>query len=149
MTDMTTRILIAEDHDIARRGLRELLRGRSNLELVAEAGSREEALDAARETHPDIAVLGCSFSGINDRELTRELRQEHPDIEILIYTLEDREEVVMDVLYAGARGFVLKSDPERHLFAAIDALSAHRPYFSDAISETLLAQRIKAYRRQD
>jgi DNA-binding NarL/FixJ family response regulator len=92
----------------------------------------------ARDTNPDIAILDYSLPELNGLDLAHSLKKNHPRIEILLYTMHDREEVIMDVLRAGVRGFVLKSDAERHLIAALDALSIHRPYFSGAISETLL-----------
>jgi DNA-binding NarL/FixJ family response regulator len=98
----------------------------------------------AREVEPDIAILDYSLPELNGRDLTVALRKELPKIGVLIYTMHDREEMIVDVLQAGARGFVLKSDTERHLFAAIDALSLRRPYFSGAISETLVDQLLRS-----
>lgn len=138
------RILIADDHDIIRRGVRTLLETRPNLQVVAEAATGREALILARETNPDIAVIDYSLPELNGRDLTLELKREFPRLEVLIYTMHDREDMIMEVLQAGARGFVLKSDTERHLFAAIDALSINRPYFSGTVSETLLQQYLRS-----
>jgi DNA-binding NarL/FixJ family response regulator len=136
--------LIADDHDIIRRGVRMLLETRPNYQVVAEAASGREALQLARDTQPDIAIVDYSLPELNGRDLTLKLRKLLPRIEILIYTMHDREDMILDVLQAGARGFVLKSDTERHLLAAIDALSIHRPFFSGSISETLLAQYLRS-----
>jgi len=138
MESATHRILIADDHDVVRRGVRTLLETRPNLAIVAEAGNGRAALDEARLTKPDIAVIDYSMPEMNGLELTRALKREIPRIEILLYTMHDREDLILEVLRAGARAYVLKSDTERHLLAAIDALSIHRPYFSGVISETLL-----------
>jgi DNA-binding NarL/FixJ family response regulator len=138
------RIMIADDHDIIRRGVRTLLETRGDIRVVAEASTGREALALAREHKPDIAILDYSLPELNGRDLTVELKRELPKIEVLIYTMHDREEMILEVLQAGARGFVLKSDTERHLFAAIDALSVRRPYFSGAISETLLDQYLRS-----
>ena len=138
MSTSVRRILIADDHDVIRRGVRTLVECRTNFQVVAEAATGREALIAARELAPDIAIIDYSLPEMNGLDLTVAIKREMPHVEILIYTMHDREELVMDVLRAGARGFVLKSDSERHLFAAIDALAIHRPYFSGAISETLL-----------
>jgi DNA-binding NarL/FixJ family response regulator len=134
------RIMIADDHDIIRRGVRTLLETRGNIRVVAEASTGREALELALETKPDIAIVDYSLPELNGRDLTVELKRELPKIEVMIYTMHDREEMILEVLQAGARGFVLKSDTERHLFAAIDALAIRRPYFSGAISERLLDQ---------
>lgn len=137
------RILIADDHDVIRRGVRALLETRPNLQIVAEASDGRDALAAARETEPDIAIIDYSIPELNGYELTVSLKREVPRIEILIYTMYDRESMILDVLRAGARGFILKSETEEHLFAAINALSIHRPYFSGAVSEALLEQFLK------
>jgi DNA-binding NarL/FixJ family response regulator len=138
MSTATRRILIADDHDVVRRGVRTLLETRPNLQIVAEAASGRIALEEARTTRPDIAVIDYSLPELNGLDLTAALKREFPRIEVLLYTMHDREELVLEVLRAGARGYVLKSDTEKHLLAAIDALSIHRPYFSGVISETLL-----------
>ncbi len=138
------RILLADDHNVLRRGVRTLLEARQNLQVVAEAASGYEALRLARETKPDIAIVDHSLPELNGTDLTIELKRELPKIEVLIYTMHDREEIILEVLRAGARGFVLKSDTERHLLSAIDSLSVRRPYFSGAISETLLEQYLRS-----
>src|SRR5690349_14468136 len=118
----TKRILIVDDHDVIRRGIRMLLETRHNLNVVAEATTGRQAIELARETNPDIAILDYSLPELNGRDLTIELRKILPRLEVLIFTMHEREETVMEVLQAGARGFVLKSDTELHLLAAVDAL---------------------------
>jgi DNA-binding NarL/FixJ family response regulator len=137
------RILIADDHELVRRGVRALLQERPEFRLVAEAAHGRDALDLARESKPDIAILDYSMPELNGYQLTVALKREIPGIEILIYTMYDRESMVIDVLRAGARGFILKSDSAEHLFAALNALAMHRPYFSGGVSETLLGQYLK------
>jgi len=143
MPGHTKTILIADDHDVIRRGVRALLETQANLQVVAEAANGRDALIAARETIPDIAIVDYSLPQLNGYELTVSLKRELPHVEILIYTMYDRESMILDVLRAGARGFILKSETEQHLFAAINALSIHRPYFSGGVSETLLEQFLK------
>ena len=109
-------------------------------QVVGEASDGRSGLELARETRPDIAILDYSVPELNGLDLSHALKREFPRIEILLYTMHDREEIIMNVLRAGVRGFVLKSDTEKHLIAALDALSIRRPYFSGAISDTLLAQ---------
>ena len=108
--------------------------------MVAEAADGRAALALAKETRPDIAILDYSIPELNGLDLSHALKREFPRIEILLYTMHDREEIIMDVLRAGVRGLVLKSDAEKHLLAALDALSIHRSYFSGAISDALLDQ---------
>ncbi len=140
MAGSPKRILIADDHDVIRRGVRALLETRPSLQIVAEASDGRTALALALETAPDIAIVDYSLPELNGYELTVSLKREAPRVEILIYTMYDRESIILDVLRAGARGFILKSETEEHLFGAIDALSIHRPYFSGGVSETLLEQ---------
>jgi len=109
-------------------------------QVVGEAADGRSALELARETRPDIAILDYSIPDLNGFDLSHALKREFPRIEILIYTMHDREEIVMGLLRAGIRGFVLKSDTEEHLIAALDALSIRRSYFSGAISDALLNQ---------
>ena len=140
MTSPIRRIIIVDDHDAIRRGVRQLLETQPYYQVVGEAADGRTGLEIARETRPDIAILDYSIPEINGLDLSHALKREFPRIEILLYTMHDREELIMEVLRAGVRGFVLKSDTERHLIAALDALSIRRSYFSGAISDALLDQ---------
>jgi DNA-binding NarL/FixJ family response regulator len=144
MNSLARRIMIADGNDVIRRGVRMLIESQANMEIVAEAATGLEALLAARESAPDIAIIDHCLPELNGLDLAQSLKREVPQIEILIYTMNDNEELVMAMLRAGARGFVLKSDSGRQLLAAIDALSMHQPYFSSAISETLLDQFLRS-----
>lgn len=138
MSSQSRFILIADDHDAVRTGIKTFLEMRPNLHVVAEARNGRMALERARATKPDIAIVDYSLPELNGLDLTRSLKREMPGLEVLIYTVHDREELVLDLLRAGAKGYVLKSESAEHLLAAIDALSTHRPYFSSALSEKLL-----------
>jgi DNA-binding NarL/FixJ family response regulator len=140
MTSPIRRIIIVDDHDAIRRGVRQLLENEPYFEVVGEAADGRTALELAREVKPDIAILDYSIPEMNGLDLSHALKRELPRIEILLYTMHDREEIVLDVLQAGVRGFVLKSEAETHLIQALQALSIHRPYFSGAISDALLDQ---------
>src|SRR5215204_4364903 len=140
MTSPVRRIIIVDDHDAVRRGIRQLLETKPYYRVVGEATNGREGLELAREAQPDIAILDYSIPELNGLDLAHALKREFPKIEILLYTMHDREEIIIEVLRAGVRGFVLKSDAEKHLLAALDALSIRRPYFSGAISDTLLEQ---------
>src|SRR6187200_961787 len=140
MTSPIRRIMIVDDHDAVRRGVRNLVETKPYYQVVGEAANGRDALELARDTNPDITILDYSLPELNGLDLAHSLKKNHSRMEILLYTMHDREEVIMEVLRAGVRGFVLKSDAERHLIAALDALSIHRPYFSGAISDALLHQ---------
>lgn len=140
MNAATKRVLIVDDHDALRRGIRSLVETRPNFTVVAEAATGREAVDAAKRTNPDIAILDYSLPELNGLDLTVALRRELPRLEILVYTMHSRDEIISGVLKAGARGYVMKSDSEEQLLAALDALALRRPYFSGAVSEVLLKQ---------
>ena len=140
MTSPIRRIIIVDDHDAVRRGVRQLIETKPYYQIVGEAADGRTGLELAKETRPDIAILDYSIPELNGLDLSHALKRELPRIEILLYTMHDREEIILDVLRAGVRGFVLKSDSGEYLLAALDALSIRRPYFSSAISDTLLEQ---------
>lgn len=142
----THRILIADNHQIARQRMRDLLDAMPAWQVVAEASDGRAAFRLAIEVKPDIAVLDYSLPEMNGLELTRAIKRALPHVEILIYTMNERESVLADILRAGARGYVLKSDSEANLIAAVEALSMHKPYFSGAISDTLLGHFVEGDR---
>jgi len=132
------RILIADDHEIVRKGVRDVIEGHPNWQVCAEAGDGQEALDLALREKPDVAILDVALPRLNGVALIRRLRKECPAVRVLLFTMHDDDETVSSGLAAGARGYVLKSDSENHLEAAISALGANRPYFSSPVSELLL-----------
>ena len=138
MSHATRRVLIAEDEEIVRWGVRAVLEACGDVEVVAEAASGRIALEEARRTHPDIAIVDYSMPDMNGVDLIVALKRELPRTEILLYSVYESEKLVLEVLRAGGRGYVPKSDTETHLLPAIDALSMHQPYFSDRIPQALL-----------
>jgi DNA-binding NarL/FixJ family response regulator len=121
-----------------RRGLRALLEARQEFEVCAEASDGRTAVELALQHKPDVAVLDISLPIVNGIEVTRQIRKEMPDTEVMIFTLHDRESEIRDVLHAGARGYVLKSEADEQIMRAIESLARHRAYFSDHVSEALL-----------
>jgi DNA-binding NarL/FixJ family response regulator len=138
LQDKRCRILIADGHEAICKGVRATLENRDGWQIVAEAHQGHEALRLAREIQPDIAVLDYSLALMNGLELTRAIKRELPRTEVLIYTMHDKESLVTEVLRAGARGYVLKSDPTSHLLAGVEALTKAKPYFSPAIAQMVL-----------
>lgn len=133
-----TRILIADDHEVVRSGLRSILEAQPNWEVVAEAADGKEAVVKALETKPDIAVLDYSLPILNGIEVTRQIRTRVPQTEVLVFTMHESDTLMRDLLQAGARGYLLKSDAKQFLITAIQSLAAHKPFFTSRVSETLL-----------
>src|SRR5215218_8344160 len=133
-----TRILIADDHDVVRSGVRAILEAQAGWEVVGEAENGKEAVDKALATRPDIVVLDYALPVLNGIEATRQIRARVPGAEVLIFTMHDTATLVREVLEAGAKGFLLKSDARRLLIAAVESLAAHKPFFTGKVSETLL-----------
>src|SRR5688572_3729860 len=140
MTSPIRRIIVVDDHEVIRRGVRQLVETISRYQIVGEAADGRSGLEVARETRPDIAILDYSLPLLNGLELAHALKRELPQIRILLYTMHDREEIIINALRSGVRALLLKSDSGDDLIAALDALSLRRPYFSSTISETLLQQ---------
>jgi DNA-binding NarL/FixJ family response regulator len=134
-----TRILIADDHDVVRSGVRSILEAQEGWEVVGEAETGKEAVDKALATRPDVVVLDYALPVMNGIEATRQIRARVPGAEVLIFTMHDTDALVREVLEAGARGFLLKSDARKFLLAAVESLVAHKPFFTGKVSETLLA----------
>jgi DNA-binding NarL/FixJ family response regulator len=132
------RILIADDHEIVRSGLRAIIESHGNWAVAGEAVDGEQTLALALETKPDVAIVDFSMPIMNGLEVSRRIRSLHPRTEVLILTMHENEEILTEALLVGVRGFLFKSDAKKHLISAIEELLAHRPYFSSALLEKLL-----------
>jgi len=135
---MQARILIADDHEIVRRGLRAILENQPEWQVVDEAVTGREALEKAKSSSPDVAVIDIGMPELNGLEATRQILKLMPQTEVLILTMHESEQIIREVLAAGARGYVLKSDAGKDLVTAVDALCHHRTFFSSKVSEMLL-----------
>lgn len=131
-------ILLADDHDVVRRGLRDMLNAHEGWRVCGEASNGRDVVNLARTLKPDVVVLDLYMPELNGLEATRRIHHELPRTEVLIFTMHETEQLIREVLAAGARGYVLKSDAGRHLVNAVDALSHHKPFFTAKVSETLL-----------
>lgn len=132
------RVLIADDHEIVRHGVRDVVANHLGWEVCGECSDGAEVLALTRERRPNVIVLDVSLPGLNGIAVTRQIRQAFPATEVLLFTMHDDDETVSGGLAAGARGYLLKSEGDAQLIAAISALGAHRPYFSPAVAEMLL-----------
>lgn len=133
-----TRILIADGQHILRRGLRGLLETHPGWEVVAEAGDGYGAIDAAIRTVPDVAILDCALPRMNGLESARRIHHHLVGTELCLFSHVAEEAAVISALHAGVRGFILKSDAEEELLAAVDTVSRHHSYVSCAITRTMI-----------
>ena len=132
------RILIADDHEVLRRGLRQILHEQPTWEVAGEAVNGREAVLLAQQLQPDVVVMDISMPVLNGLEATRQIVRDLPGCEVLILTLHDSEELAEEVLKAGARGYVLKSDAAKDLVTAVEALRRHSPFFTPKIAGMVL-----------
>jgi len=132
------RILIADDHELIRRGLVSALAERPDWSIVAEAADGRQASELAARLTPDIAVLDLTMPELNGLDATRQIRAATPKTRILIVTAHESEQLIRDVLDAGAMGYVLKSDAGRVLVQAIEALLDERPFFTSKVARVVL-----------
>ena len=123
-----TRILLADDHALVRRGVRLILDGEPDLTVVAEAGDGAEALEQARLHQPDLAILDIAMPRLTGLQATRELIRQQPDLRVLILTMYDNEQFFFEGLRAGANGYVLKSVADRDLVEACRAAMRDEPF---------------------
>lgn len=133
------RILVADDHQVVRTGLRTLLESKAGWQVCAEAANGREAVEKASELHPDVAVLDIGMPLLNGVEATRQIRKVSPGTEILILTMHDSEHMIQGVMDAGAHGYILKDDADRNLLAAVESLRRHKPYLSSRVSAAAAA----------
>jgi DNA-binding NarL/FixJ family response regulator len=132
------RILIADDHEVVRSGLRAIVETRSDWIVSGEATNGEQAVSLALETRPDVVIVDYSMPIMNGLEVGRRLKALRVRTEVLILTMHESEELLTEAILAGVRGFLFKSDTRKHLISAIEALLDGRPYFTSIILEKLL-----------
>ena len=136
---MKLRILIADDHEVVRRGLSALLQAQEGWEICGEASDGREAVEKAKLLKPDFVILDIGMPNLNGLAATRQMTQHDPNFKIIVLTITDSDHVIREALDAGARGFVLKSDAVRDLVSAIDALQRGQMFFTPRVNELVLA----------
>jgi DNA-binding NarL/FixJ family response regulator len=132
------RILIADDHEVARKGIRSLLESHIGWEICGEARDGREAVEYANKLKPDVLLLDIGMPNLNGLDAARQILATTPDARILILTVHDSDQTVREVLAVGARGFLLKSDAGRELVAAVEALQQRRTFFTSRVAQMML-----------
>lgn len=131
------RVLVADDHAVVREGIRQMLAGSPGFEMIGETGSGDEVLALARDHAPDVVVLDISMPGKTGLDVTRELREQLPAVRVLILSMHDHPQYVMEAVRAGAAGYLLKDAGPGELRRAVEIVHRGDSYFSPAVAHRL------------
>ncbi len=132
------KILIADDHEVVRQGLRAIIKAQPGLEIVGEAENGRQAVALAKELNPHIVVLDLAMPSLNGLEATKQILKACPQTKVLILTMHESDPMIREVLDAGARGYILKTDAGRDLISAIEALRRNKTFFTSRVSQMIL-----------
>jgi two-component system response regulator NreC len=134
------RILIADDHEVMRTGVRALIEQEPEWQVCGTATNGQEAVDAARKQKPDVVILDMTMPELDGLEALREIKRALPNTEVVMFSAYHSEEVIGQLFEAGAKSYVQKSDASRQLVTAIKSLAEHKPFFTSDISQILFAK---------
>jgi DNA-binding NarL/FixJ family response regulator len=134
----TVRILIADDHDLMRRGVRTLLEPHPGWEICGEATTGREAVAKAEELKPNIVILDISMPDLNGIDAAKRIKKASPDTEVLIFSAHYSDQLIREILEAGVRGYIVKSDSDRDLVIAVESLAKKKPFFTSRATEVML-----------
>src|SRR5689334_14781935 len=132
------RLLVADDHEIVRRGLCAVLQQQSGWIVAAQAGTGREAVEKAREFSPDVAILDISMPDLNGVEATRLMRKATPQIKVLALTMYDNDLLIREALDAGVNGFLMKSDAATELISAVETIRSNKSYFTGKVAQMVM-----------
>jgi len=139
----TLRILLADDHTVVRQGLRKVLEERADWRVVAEAGDGREAVRQAEQHKPDVAILDVAMPLLNGIEATRQIVKRVPNVRVLVLSMHADEAYVIQILHAGAAGYLLKDSADVDLLQAVSAVAEGKSFFSPAIARLMLDDYVK------
>jgi two-component system response regulator NreC len=134
------RILIADDHEVVRDGMRALIEHEPGWEVCGTAMTGQEAVDTAKKLKPEVVVLDMTMPELDGLDVLREIKRALPNTEVVIFSAHHSEEVIEQLFDAGAKSYIQKTDASRHLVAAIRSLAEHKPFFTPEISQVLFAK---------
>lgn len=143
------RILVADDHDVVRHGLRSILESQRGWEVCGEASNGVEAVERAKKLKPDVVILDITMPKLDGVEATRQIREAVPQAQVLVLSMHEPDELLHDVLDAGARGYIQKTEASRELVAAVTALKMRKPFFSPGVLETMVEGYVGQERRNN
>ena len=132
------RLLVADDHEIVRKGLRSLIEAQPGWQVVGEASDGREAVEKAKQMKPDVTVLDIGMPALNGLEATRQMLKIDSRAKVLILTMHESDPLIRDILDAGARGYVLKTDASRDLVTAVNAVGSNKTFFTAKVAQMVL-----------
>src|ERR1700741_2010300 len=139
----TARVLIADDHEVVAHGIPVMVQSCPNLEICGEASDGRQAVQMAAQLRPDIVIIDIGMPQLNGLDATRQIVHADPNVKVLVLTMHESEQIVREVLAAGARGYLLKSDAGRDLLSALEALASRKTFFTSKIAEIVLQTYLK------
>jgi DNA-binding NarL/FixJ family response regulator len=137
-TTGTLRVLVADDHEVVRKGLRTILEEQPGWQVSGEASDGREAVDKVKMLKPDVTVVDVGMPGLNGLEATRQMLKNDPETKVLILTMHESDPLIREVLDAGARGYLLKSDAGKDLVSAVEAIRRNKTYFTARVAQMVL-----------
>lgn len=137
-------VLVADDHDIVRRGLRDLIEKQPGWKVVGEATNGKEAVEKAKALKPDVSILDISMPSLNGLEAARQIAASGSPTKVLILTIHHSDPLIQQMVKAGVRGYVLKTDAASELVHAVEALQRNKTFFTSKVAQSFLDERQKA-----
>ena len=142
-------VLVADDHDIVRRGLRDLIEKQPGWKVVGEATNGKEAVEKAKALKPDVSILDISMPSLNGLEAARQIAASGSSTKVLILTIHHSDPLIQQMVKAGVRGYVLKTDAASELVHAVEALQRNKTFFTSKVAQSFLDERQKAAKNSD
>jgi DNA-binding NarL/FixJ family response regulator len=144
-----TKILIVDDHEVVRDGLKNILTSLDNVLITGEAGNGEEAVKMYLTLKPDVVIMDISMPGMNGIEATRIIKEKDPDAKILILTMHDNQEYLNQIIRSGAKGFILKNTDKEELLEAVKTVAAGDNFFSKDISKLIIDNYVRSAKESE
>lgn len=144
-----TKILIVDDHEVVRDGLRNILLSLENISIAGEAGNGEDAIKLYTSVKPDLVIMDISMPGMNGIEATRIIKEKDPEAKILILTMHDNQEYLNQIIRSGAKGFILKNTDKEELLEAVKTVASGENFFSKDISKLIIDNYIRSAKEQE
>ena len=134
------RILIADDHEVVREGLRRMVETEPDWEVCGAAADGREAVALATELNPDVVIVDMTMPELDGVQVIRQIKRALPQTEILVFSAHESESIIAEVFAAGAKSYIRKADAGPYLISALRSLQEHKPFFTDEISEVLFSR---------